>query len=66
MSNHLRALVEHGLIEDERLPEDARVRQFRLRPEALVGMQAWLDQLQVHWRDQLRSFKQRTERESDE
>ena len=62
MSNHLRVLVENEFIDDERLPEDARARQFRLRPQTLAGMEAWLDQLQAHWRVQLRSFKRHAER----
>jgi len=64
MSNHLRILVEHQLIDDERLPDDARARQFRLREETLAGIQAWLDQLQAHWRVQLDSYKRHAERES--
>jgi hypothetical protein len=34
---------------------------FRLRPDALVAVQAFLDQVQADWRVQLRSFKQHTE-----
>jgi hypothetical protein len=29
---------------------------FRLRPEPLRDLQAWLDQVQAHWSEQLRSF----------
>ena len=62
MSRHLRVLLEAGIVTDERVSEDARVRLFRLRPESLVALQAWLDQLQAHWDEQLRSFKQHVER----
>ncbi len=62
MSKHLRVLLEAGVVVDERPPDDARVRVFRLRPESVVGLQAWLDQLQAQWNDQLRSFKQHVER----
>jgi DNA-binding transcriptional ArsR family regulator len=62
MSKHLRVLLEAGVVVDERPPGDARVRVFRLRPESVVGLQAWLDQLQAQWDDQLRSFKQHVER----
>ena len=62
MSKHLRVLLEAGVVVDERPPGDARVRVFRLRPESVVGLQAWLDQLQAQWNDQLRSFKQHVER----
>jgi DNA-binding transcriptional ArsR family regulator len=61
MSKHLRVLLEAGIVADERVPEDARVRVFRLRPESVIALRAWLDQLQAHWDDQLRSFKQHVE-----
>jgi hypothetical protein len=38
------------------------VRVFRLRPEGLVALQAWLDQLKAQWDEQLQSFKQHVER----
>ena len=61
MSKHLRVLLEAGFVEDERVPSDARVRVFRLRREPVLALQAWLDQLQAHWRDQLGSFKRHVE-----
>lgn len=64
MSKHLRVLLDAGIVADERVPEDARVRVFRLRPESVVGLRAWLDQLQAHWDDQLRSFKRHVEGKS--
>ena len=62
MSKHLRVLLRAGVIVDERPAEDARVRLFTLRPESVVALRAWLDQLQAHWDDQLRSFKRHVER----
>ena len=62
MSRHLRVLLQAGLVADERRSDDARVRVFRLRPESMTALQAWLDQLQAHWDDQLRSFKAHAER----
>ncbi|HEY8546579.1 MAG TPA: metalloregulator ArsR/SmtB family transcription factor [Acidimicrobiales bacterium] len=61
MSRHLKILLASGVAVDERVPEDARVRLFKLRPEPLTGVQAFLDQLQAEWRTQLRSFKQHAE-----
>jgi DNA-binding transcriptional ArsR family regulator len=61
MSRHLKILLTSGIIEDERVPEDARVRLFRLQPESLVVLRAFLDQLQAEWRSQLRSFKRHVE-----
>lgn len=61
MSRHLRVLLEAGVVADERPAEDARARVFRLRPESLVAVQAWLDQLKAEWDEQLGSFKQHVE-----
>ena len=45
MSRHLRVLLSALVIADERLAEDARARVFRLQPESIKVVQAWLDQL---------------------
>jgi DNA-binding transcriptional ArsR family regulator len=61
MSRHLRILLETGLVTDERVSSDARLRVFRLRREPVVALQAWLDQLQAHWSEQLGAFKRHVE-----
>jgi DNA-binding transcriptional ArsR family regulator len=61
MSRHLRVLLEAGIVADERPPQDARARVFRLRPESIVAVQAWLDELQGHGDEQLASFKRHVE-----
>jgi DNA-binding transcriptional ArsR family regulator len=63
MSRHLRVLLEAGVVTDERLSEDARARVFRLRPESVVALQAWLDQLKAEWDEQLASFRRYVEGE---
>jgi DNA-binding transcriptional ArsR family regulator len=63
MSRHLRILLETGLITDERVADDARLRVFRLRHEPVLDLQAWLDQLQAHWNEQLGAFKRHVEEE---
>jgi DNA-binding transcriptional ArsR family regulator len=63
MSKHLRVLLRAGVVADERPYEDARVRVFRLRPESVVALRAWVDQLQALWNEQLRSFKRHVEGE---
>jgi DNA-binding transcriptional ArsR family regulator len=63
MSKHLRHLLRAGLVADERAASDARVRVFRLRPQSMVAIRAWLDQLQAHWDAQLGSFQRHVERE---
>jgi DNA-binding transcriptional ArsR family regulator len=62
MSKHLRVLLHAGVVADERSADDARLRIFRLRPESVVALRAWLDQLQAHWDEQLHSFKRHVER----
>lgn len=62
VSRHLRVLRRGGLIEDRGLDEDARVRVYRLRPEPFGDLQAWLDQVQAFWSDQLGAFKEHAER----
>jgi hypothetical protein len=54
--------LTRGVVADERPPADARARVFRLRPESVVAAQAWLDQIQAHWDDQLASFRRHVER----
>ena len=61
MSRHLKTLLDAGLVEDERIRDDARLRVFKLRPQSLVAVQAFLDQLQAEWNTQLRSFKRHVE-----
>ena len=61
MSRHLRILLEAGFVSDERIPSDARVRVFHLRREPVLALQAWLDQLQAHWNEQLGAFKRYVE-----
>ena len=63
MSRHLRVLLEAGLVADERVPGDARLRVFRLRREPVLEVQAWLDRLQAHWNEQLGAFKRHVEEE---
>ena len=62
MSRHLRVLRASGLVEAELVDDDARLRLYRLRPERFVALQAWLDQVQAFWAEQLGSFKAHAER----
>jgi DNA-binding transcriptional ArsR family regulator len=61
MSRHLRVLLQAGIVADERTAQDARLRYFRLRPQSMTALQAWLDQVQAHWDEQLASFKRHVE-----
>jgi DNA-binding transcriptional ArsR family regulator len=62
MSRHLRILLDRGVVTDERDPDDARRRVFRLRAEPFVALQAWLDQTQAGWNEQLGAFRAHVER----
>ncbi len=57
MSRHLRVLLDAGIASDERPSSDARTRVFHLRHESMTAVQAWLDEIQAHWDEQLRSFQ---------
>ncbi|GIG56367.1 transcriptional regulator [Longispora fulva] len=65
VSRHLRVLRQAGLVEERFVEADARGRVYHLRPEALVGLRAWLDQVQAFWTDQLGAFKVHAERLSE-
>ena len=64
MSRHLRVLRASGLVEveEERIEQDARLRVYRLRSEPFLALQAWLDQMQAFWTEQLGAFKTHIER----
>jgi DNA-binding transcriptional ArsR family regulator len=62
MSRHLRVLRQAAIVEVDTPGDDARVRVYRLRPDRIVQLQAWLDQVQAFWTEQLGSFVEHTER----
>jgi len=57
MSRHLRVLRDTGLVEAAAAEGDARLRLYTLRSEPFIGLQAWLDQIEAFWSEQLGSFK---------
>lgn len=61
MSRHLRVLRTRGLIEDERVEHDARVRLYRLRRQPFLDLQDWLAEVESFWTDQLDAFKAHAE-----
>jgi DNA-binding transcriptional ArsR family regulator len=56
LSRHLRVLRTRGLVEEERVDDDARVRVYRLRREPFDALSLWLRELESFWGDQLESF----------
>jgi DNA-binding transcriptional ArsR family regulator len=61
MSRHLRVLRREGLVEEQRVEGDARVRVYRLRPERFRDLQAWLLEVEAFWTEQLDAFEQHAE-----
>jgi DNA-binding transcriptional ArsR family regulator len=62
MSRHLRVLRASGLVETSGVIDDARLRVYRLRREPFAALQAWLDQVEAFWSEQLGAFKAHAER----
>lgn len=63
MSRHLRTLRRSGLVEESHPDFDARVRVYRLRPEPMSELKAWLEATENHWADQLLALKAHVEGE---
>ncbi|WP_343699791.1 metalloregulator ArsR/SmtB family transcription factor [Caulobacter sp.] len=61
MSRHLKALRQSGLVEESHPEFDARVRVYRLRPEPMDDLKAWLDAAEELWADQLTALKAHVE-----
>jgi DNA-binding transcriptional ArsR family regulator len=57
LSRHLRVLRRAGLVSEEGIEEDARVRIYSVHPAALQPVQQWLAQVEELWRAQLHAFK---------
>jgi len=64
MSRHLRVLREAGLVEEESLGEDARVRVYQLRKEPFSELRAWVSEMEAFWGVQLQAFKAHAEKRS--
>jgi DNA-binding transcriptional ArsR family regulator len=62
MSQHLRVLRQSGLIEDNDVENDARVRLYRLRQAPFSEIRGWLDEVEEFWASELAAFKAHAER----
>jgi DNA-binding transcriptional ArsR family regulator len=60
-SRHLGVLRKAGIVEEATLEEDARSREYRLRPQPFARMRTWLDEVESFWTDQLGAFKSHVE-----
>lgn len=61
-SRHLRVLRQAGLVAEEGLDDDARVRVYRLLPDRFAALRDWLDEVEAYWGAQLAAFKAHAER----
>jgi DNA-binding transcriptional ArsR family regulator len=57
LSRHLRVLRKAGLVTEEGIETDARVRIYSVHPSAFQPVQHWLAQIEELWRGQLNAFK---------
>ncbi len=57
MSRHLKTLRQSGLVTEDHDGFDARVRIYRLRPEAMADLKQWLEETERLWSEQLLAFK---------
>jgi DNA-binding transcriptional ArsR family regulator len=57
MSRHLKTLRRSGLVEENRDEFDSRVRIYRLKPEAMTALRAWLAETDALWARQLSALK---------
>jgi DNA-binding transcriptional ArsR family regulator len=62
MTRHLRLLRESGLVSEDSLQQDARVRVYRLRRAPFSALRKWLDEVEAFWSFQLDGFKEHAER----
>jgi DNA-binding transcriptional ArsR family regulator len=62
VSKHLRVLREAGLVD---VRHDAQRRWYRLRPEPLAELDAWLEPYRELWRDRLDALEQHLDRMDD-
>jgi DNA-binding transcriptional ArsR family regulator len=57
LSRHLRVLRKAGLVSEQGIADDARVRIYSVHPAAFEPVQHWLAQVEDLWRHQLQAFK---------
>jgi DNA-binding transcriptional ArsR family regulator len=66
MSRHLRALRQSQMVEEASAAHDARVRIYRLRPEPMADLKAWLEVTERMWAEQLLNLKAHLEKPAGE
>jgi DNA-binding transcriptional ArsR family regulator len=61
LSRHLRVLRRSGLIHEQGVEEDARVRIYHLRKEPFDELRGWLDEVESFWTGELAAFRDHVE-----
>lgn len=61
LSRHLRVLRRSGLIHEQGVEEDARVRIYRLRKEPFDELRVWLEEVESFWTSKLAAFRDHVE-----
>jgi DNA-binding transcriptional ArsR family regulator len=61
LSRHLRVLRRSGLIHEQGVEEDARVRIYRLRKEPFDELRVWLEEVESFWTGELAAFRDHVE-----
>lgn len=62
LSRHLRVLRRSGLIREQGLEQDARVRIYHLRKKPFDELRAWLEEVESFWAGELAAFSDHVER----
>jgi len=57
LSRHLRVLRKAGLVSEQGIENDARVRIYSVQPAAFQPVQQWMAQVENLWQRQLLAFK---------
>ena len=61
LSRHLRVLRRSGLIHEQGVEEDARVRIYGLRKEPFDQLRFWLEEVETFWTGELAAFRDHVE-----
>lgn len=64
LSRHLRVLRRSGLIHEQGIEDDARVRIYQLRKEPFDQLRGWLGEVESFWVGELAAFRDHVERRS--
>jgi DNA-binding transcriptional ArsR family regulator len=62
LSRHLRVLRRSGLIREQGIQRDARVRIYHLRKRPFDELRGWLEEVESFWAGELAAFRDHVER----